>query len=232
MAFAKPARRPALVGSGIRRGLFRLNRCHRCCRFPARWKSWSNSPRCSKTYSMPGWRIGFAVGNERITAALARRKILPSITARSRPRSGGGYRRAFNGPGRLHPRDGSARSIKSGAMRWSNPSGLRRLAGAGATRLDVRLGANSSNRLDLGQRRIRRRFWWKRRASPSRPAPALASMAGEGHVRYRLGRERTAYPPGRARNIRRFLETGPEAAAQRRVPLATRTLVGRRSIPR
>ena len=28
----------------------------------------------SKTYSMPGWRIGFAVGNERIVAALARVK--------------------------------------------------------------------------------------------------------------------------------------------------------------
>jgi alanine-synthesizing transaminase len=28
----------------------------------------------SKTYSMPGWRIGFAVGNERIIAALARVK--------------------------------------------------------------------------------------------------------------------------------------------------------------
>src|SRR5690606_8038055 len=28
----------------------------------------------SKTYSMPGWRIGFAVGNERLIAALARVK--------------------------------------------------------------------------------------------------------------------------------------------------------------
>jgi alanine-synthesizing transaminase len=28
----------------------------------------------SKTYSMPGWRIGFAVGNERIIAALSRVK--------------------------------------------------------------------------------------------------------------------------------------------------------------
>ena len=28
----------------------------------------------SKTYSMPGWRIGFAVGNERLVAALARVK--------------------------------------------------------------------------------------------------------------------------------------------------------------
>jgi alanine-synthesizing transaminase len=28
----------------------------------------------SKTFSMPGWRIGFAVGNERIVAALARVK--------------------------------------------------------------------------------------------------------------------------------------------------------------
>ncbi len=28
----------------------------------------------SKTYSMPGWRMGFAVGNERLIAALARVK--------------------------------------------------------------------------------------------------------------------------------------------------------------
>src|ERR1700691_4148729 len=28
----------------------------------------------SKTYSMPGWRMGFAVGNERVIAALARVK--------------------------------------------------------------------------------------------------------------------------------------------------------------
>ena len=28
----------------------------------------------SKTYSMPGWRVGFAVGNERLIAALARVK--------------------------------------------------------------------------------------------------------------------------------------------------------------
>jgi len=29
---------------------------------------------CSKTYSMPGWRMGFAVGNERLISALARVK--------------------------------------------------------------------------------------------------------------------------------------------------------------
>jgi alanine-synthesizing transaminase len=28
----------------------------------------------SKTYAMPGWRMGFAVGNERLIAALARIK--------------------------------------------------------------------------------------------------------------------------------------------------------------
>ncbi len=28
----------------------------------------------SKTYSMPGWRVGFAVGNERLIAALTRVK--------------------------------------------------------------------------------------------------------------------------------------------------------------
>ena len=48
-------------------------RLHRYCRFPVRATlPWSSS--LSKTYSMPGWRMGFATGNAKIIAALARIK--------------------------------------------------------------------------------------------------------------------------------------------------------------
>jgi alanine-synthesizing transaminase len=39
----------------------------------------------SKTFSMPGWRMGFAVGNDRIIAALARVKSTTARSRRSRP---------------------------------------------------------------------------------------------------------------------------------------------------
>ena len=54
----------------------------------------------SKTFSMPGWRIGFAVGNERLISGLARGKIVPGLwRLYSDPgRGGGGAERA----GKLH----------------------------------------------------------------------------------------------------------------------------------
>ena len=45
-----------------------------CCKCPEQWTSRSRFTSMSKTYSMPGWRMGFAVGNERIIAALGRVK--------------------------------------------------------------------------------------------------------------------------------------------------------------
>ena len=55
----------------------------------------------SKTYSMPGWRIGFAVGNERIIAALGAGEILSRLR-RLHADPGGGDRGAER-PRRLHP---------------------------------------------------------------------------------------------------------------------------------
>jgi alanine-synthesizing transaminase len=45
----------------------------------------------SKTFSMPGWRIGFAVGNERVIAALGRVNIISGLR-RIYARSSGGNR--------------------------------------------------------------------------------------------------------------------------------------------
>ena len=57
---------PKSISTTIRR--------RRCCRCRARWISRVEFTSMSKTYSMPGWRMGFAVGNERIIAALGRVK--------------------------------------------------------------------------------------------------------------------------------------------------------------
>ena len=46
----------------------------RSCRWMAPRTSPSNSSRLSKTYAMPGWRMGFAAGNEKLIGALARIK--------------------------------------------------------------------------------------------------------------------------------------------------------------
>ena len=53
----------------------------------------------SKTFSMAGWRIGFAVGNERLLAALAARQVLPRL------------RRLYADPGR-----GGGRAQRAGGL--------------------------------------------------------------------------------------------------------------------
>ena len=63
----------------------------------------------SKTFSMAGWRIGFAVGNERMIAALGAGEVLSRLR-RLHADPGGGDRGAQR-PGRLHPRD-ARRSTK------------------------------------------------------------------------------------------------------------------------
>src|SRR6187401_2589634 len=51
----------------------RATRRLRCCRCPAIDVTVEFTS-MSKTYSMAGWRMGFAVGNDRVIAALARVK--------------------------------------------------------------------------------------------------------------------------------------------------------------
>ncbi len=61
----------------------------------------------SKTYSMPGWRMGFAVGNERLIAALGAREVLSRL--RRLHADPGRGRRGAQRPGRLH--QGDARDL-------------------------------------------------------------------------------------------------------------------------
>ena len=128
----------------------------------------------SKTYSMPGWRIGFAVGNERIIAALARVKSYLDYGAFTPIQVAATA--ALNGPDDcIHEMRAIYKKRRDALVEILRP---RRLASAGAARLDVRLGADSRAVPDLGQRRIldasggkgerrrlaRRRLWraWRR----------------------------------------------------------------------
>ena len=145
----------------------------------------------SKTYSMPGWRIGFAVGNERIIAALARVKSYLDYGAFTPIQVAATA--AINGPDDCIRRD--ARDLQAPARRAGGFLRPRRLAGAGAARLHVRLGAApGAVRLDR-QRRILH--------------PAGREGRSRGLARHRLrriwrrlcahraGRERAAHPSGR-----------------------------------
>ena len=146
----------------------------------------------SKTYSMPGWRIGFAVGNERIIAALARVKSYLDYGAFT-PDPGGGDGRA-QWPRGLHQRD--ARDLSAPprrARRFVRPGRLDRAAAGG---FDVRLGADPRAVPAARQRRIlhalgregRRCGVARRRLRRARRRPCA----------HRAGRERAAHPPGRA----------------------------------
>ena len=146
----------------------------------------------SKTYSMPGWRMGFAVGNERIIAALGAREILSRLR-RVHADPGRGDRGAER-PGRLHPRD--ARDLQAPPRRAGRKLRPRRMGGAAAGGLDVRLVADPGAVQDARQRRI------------------LQASGGEGGGRgvaghrlrrarrrlcpHRAGGERAAHPAGGA----------------------------------
>jgi alanine-synthesizing transaminase len=87
----------------------------------------------SKTFSMAGWRMGFAVGNERLIAALARVKSYLDYGAFTPIQVAATA--ALNGRGRLHRRD--ARDLSTAAATcWSRasarPAGT--VPGAGAPR--------------------------------------------------------------------------------------------------
>ena len=70
-----PARHLHPVRPRLRRNLLRRRRRRpRCCRCRARKDIAVEFTSLSKTYSMPGWRMGFAAGNARLIGALARMK--------------------------------------------------------------------------------------------------------------------------------------------------------------
>ena len=164
----------------------------------------------SKTFSMPGWRMGFAVGNERIIAALGAGEVLSRLR-RLHADPGRGDRGAQR-PGRLHPRD--ARDLQAPPRRAGRKLRPRRLGRAGADGLDVRLGADPGAVPRRSAASNSPSCWSRRPRSRCRPASASASAA-RAIVRIALVENEQRIRQA-ARNIRRFLETGAGKVAQRR----------------
>src|SRR5215813_955814 len=168
----------------------------------------------SKTFSMPGWRIGFAVGNERIIAALARVKSYLDYGAFTPVQVAATA--ALNGP------DDCIREMRDIYKR----------------RRDVLVESFGRAGWDIPAPRASM-FAWAPLPEPFRTLGTVefstlliekAEVAvspgigfgehGEGHVRIALGKNEQRIRQA-ARNLRRFLETAPEKL-HNVVPLAKR----------
>jgi len=168
----------------------------------------------SKTYSMPGWRMGFAVGNERIVAALARVKSYLDYGAFTPVQVAAAA--ALNGP------DDCIREMRAtyqrrrdvlvesfGRAGWSIP----------APRASMFAWAPIPPALQpLGSLEFSTLLVEKAELAVS---PGIAfGEHGEGFVRIALVENEQRIRQA-ARNVRRFLETGIENL-HNVVPLATR----------
>jgi alanine-synthesizing transaminase len=168
----------------------------------------------SKTYSMPGWRIGFAVGNERVIAALARVKSYLDYGAFTPIQVAATA--ALNGPDdcihemrAIYKRRRDALVESFGRAGWLVPSPRASMfAWAPIPEPFRSLGSVEFATLLV------------EKASVAVSPGAGFGEHGEGHVRIALVENEQRIRQA-ARNIRRFLETGPEML-HNVVPLATR----------
>ena len=168
----------------------------------------------SKTYSMPGWRIGFAVGNERIIAALARVKSYLDYGAFTPIQVAATA--ALNGPDdcihemrAIYKKRRDALVESFGRAGWLVPSPRASMfAWAPIPEPFRSLGSVEFATLLV------------EKASVAVSPGAGFGEHGEGHVRIALVENEQRIRQA-ARNIRRFLETGPEML-HNVVPLATR----------
>jgi len=168
----------------------------------------------SKTYSMPGWRIGFCVGNERVVAALARVKSYLDYGAFTPIQVAATA--ALNGPDDcIHEmratykrrRDAMVDSFSRAG--WDVPPPQASMfAWAPIPEPFQTLGSVEFSTLLVEKAGVA--------VSPG----AGFGEYGEGHVRIALVENEQRIRQA-ARNIRRFLETGPEML-HNVVPLATR----------
>ena len=127
----------------------------------------------SKTYAMPGWRMGFAVGNERLIARAGAREVLSRLwRLHADP---GGCRRGANGPQdcvdeirAIYKRRRDCWSMRLTSAGWPIPSPAASMfAWAPIPEMFAasRLSSNSPS------------CCWSRRRSRCRPASASANMA-------------------------------------------------------
>jgi alanine-synthesizing transaminase len=168
----------------------------------------------SKTYSMPGWRIGFAVGNERIIAALSRVKSYLDYGAFTPIQVAATA--ALNGPDDcIHEMRATYRRRRDalvdsfGRAGWQVPPPLASMfAWAPIPEPFLPLGSVEFATLLV------------EKASVAVSPGAGFGEHGEGHVRIALVENEQRIRQA-ARNIRRFLETAPELL-HNVVPLAKR----------
>jgi alanine-synthesizing transaminase len=168
----------------------------------------------SKTYSMPGWRIGFAVGNERLIAALSRVKSYLDYGAFTPIQVAATA--ALNGPDdcinemrATYRRRRDALVDSFGRAGWPvPPPAASMFAWAPIPEPFRPLGSVEFSTLLVEKAGVA--------VSPG----AGFGEYGEGHVRIALVENEQRIRQA-ARNIRRFLETGP-AQLHNVVPLAKR----------
>jgi alanine-synthesizing transaminase len=168
----------------------------------------------SKTYSMPGWRIGFAVGNERIIAALSRVKSYLDYGAFTPVQVAAAA--ALNGPDdcikemrAIYKRRRDVMVDSFGRAGWDIPSpSASMFAWAPIPEHFAPLGSIEFSKLLVEKAEVA-------------VSPGIGfGENGEGFVRLALVENEQRIRQA-ARNIRRFLETGPEKL-HNVVPLATR----------
>jgi alanine-synthesizing transaminase len=168
----------------------------------------------SKTYSMPGWRIGFAVGSERVIAALGRVKSYLDYGAFTPIQVAATA--ALNGPDDcIHEMRSTYRRRREalvdsfGRAGWHVPPPAASMFAWAPIPDPFRpLGSVEFSTLLVEKAGVA--------VSPG----AGFGEHGEGHVRIALVENEQRIRQA-ARNIRRFLETGPEML-HNVVPLATR----------
>ncbi len=144
----------------------------------------------SKTFSMAGWRIGFAVGNDRVIAALGRVKSYLDYGAFTPVQVAATA--ALNGPDDCikEMRD-TYRKRRDCMVESFRP---RRLGRAGAGGVDVRLGADPGAVQEPRQHRIRHLAG--REGRGRRVARHRFRRIRRGPCAHRAGRERAAHPSG------------------------------------
>jgi len=184
----------------------------RCSRFPGASMFAVRITSMSIAYfRCPAWRIGFAVGNERIIAALGAGEVLSRLTRIPRRFSGG--RRPRSTARRLHSRD-CVGFIGAGATPWWNrraaPDGVVPPRGASM----FALGADPRAVPAARQRPNSPRSWSRRRAWRV-AGPGPLRRARRRPCAHRAGGERAAHPSGPPAISGAFLKRAGNAAQRR-----------------
>ncbi len=169
----------------------------------------------SKSYNMPGWRVGFAVGNREMIAALSRLKsyfdygmFAPVQVAAIA---------ALNGPQECVA--ANQRDLQTPARRAGRRTQSRGLAGREAQGDDVRVGADSGAVPRDGFARVRQvpaRRGQGRRLAGNRIRPGRRRLRA-----LRTDRERASHAPGPPRNPSRVAQRSRRNPGQRRQRLVS-----------